>query len=751
MIQFSRLFRWLAFAGVLWSATAQAQLTGEWTIYLSPNEVRDVVAVGNQIYAATSGGALRFAPESGFVQWNREVGGLASDSLGTVAVDQAGRVWFGTEVAGISQLDPVTGRWSRITALLEPIAGNSIRRVRIQGAPDGEYVMIGAADGFSVFVDGDLRFICQQGVDICDIPSFDVLDLALRDGRIFLTTAGGVAGLEPDGSFVDASDGLGGAILHALTQDGDLYGASAEAVFRWNGSSWEEDSAGLPGNGEMRELFRGDGGLYLATSRGVYRRDTAQWVQVGERNIPATSVAITEDGTLYAGATDPAEVNGGLWAWDGAEWTQYRKEGPSPRAYYRSLHFAESGDLWFSTAQNGRFPLLGRYTTENTWDLWTSFGGETAVAAWTFGIGEAFGRVWFAHCCCAAGGDCRVESLDLESVMFEALSEIDQAWRFDVDPDGNLWTCTNAGVLLSSGLWRIDENFQTQNFSPTTNRDLKSTRVTSLQFDGRRLWIGYPSSGVSIWNFGPNGIPEWKNDPETGNELPNDDSWTELDSSTFPPLIGDAVTQIRRGSDGRIWIATSAGISIYDNGAIENIGPSPTRFPSAIVNDLLPTDDGGAWIASASSGVTRMTPNDDGYDYETFVAQLPNPNVNALALDPAGETLWMGTTRGLASFRPRGTVVSDTDDRIGLYPNPLRPECVDGLRVLGAGGQASGVVVDLSGRRLARFDERQPGEIIWDGRVDGEPVAPGLYIVQLRTPRGTHNVGLSVMESNCGP
>ena len=148
-----------------------------------------------------------------------------------------------------------------------------------------------------------------------------------------------------------------------------------------------------------------------------------------------------------------------------------------------------------------------------------------------------------------------------------------------------------------------------------------------------------------------------------------------------------------------------------------------------------------------------MTPNAaGGFDYETFVAQLPNPNVNALALDPGdGKTIWMGTTRGLSSFRPRREVVADAQGELGLYPNPLRPTCVDGVRVLGAGGQSSGVVVDLSGRRLARFDERQPGEIIWDGRRDGVPVAPGLYIVQLRTPKGTQNVGLSVLESNCGP
>lgn len=733
---------------------AAQSTAGDWNVYLDGNEIRALTSLGNEVYAATSGGAIRYTPALGFVQWNREPRGLLSDSLQTVAVDASGLVWFGTERVGLSQFDPVTARWFPFTALLEPIPGNAVRKLRILQRPEGELVLVGTPVGFSVFLNGDLRFVCQQGVDICEIPSFDVRDLTVHGSRIFIATAAGTVALEEDGTFSDISAGLDDQVLRVFTTTGDLVGASARQVFRWNGLSWSDDSGGLPPLVDIRDLLRAGDDLYLATDLGIYHRTAGGWARLGAEAFPATSLVVTDDGTLYAGVTDPAEVRNGLWIWDGVRWTQRHKAGPSPRAHYRRLRFDAAGDLWFSTAQNGRLPLVGR-RTGTSWDTWTA-GAETAVNAWTFDIGEAFGRIWFAHCCCRFDGDCRVESISLEDEMFDAVPGVREAWRFDVDPDGNLWLCTNADASVASGLWRIENDFTARNFSPASNPELKGVRVSAIRFEGRRLWIGYPGSGASLWSFGPNGRPDWEFHPETGESQPGyDDTWVHFDATDPPRLIGASISEIRVAEDGNVWIATTAGLSIFDGGTFSNIGPAPTRFASGTINDVLPTADGGAWVASAGSGLTRMDyqPATDDFRYETFLPPLlPNPNVNTLALDPDGTTVWAGTTRGLASFRPRRTViVDDGADRVGLYPNPLRPGCVDGVRVLGADGQSSGVVVDLAGRRLASFEARRPGEVIWDGRFDGGAVAPGLYIVQLRTPRGTESVGLSVLESDCGP
>jgi hypothetical protein len=154
-----------------------------------------------------------------------------------------------------------------------------------------------------------------------------------------------------------------------------------------------------------------------------------------------------------------------------------------------------------------------------------------------------------------------------------------------------------------------------------------------------------------------------------------------------------------------------------------------------------------------------MTPREGGgYLYETWAAPyLPHPTVEDLALDPNGRAIWIATERGLASFRPFDEATGGGGGEIGAYPNPFVTGCSDGVRLLGAGGHVRGYIVDLSGRVVARFpggggagDLLEPGEPVWDGTRDGARVAPGMYVIQVETPRGLRSVGLAVMDGGCG-
>ena len=146
-----------------------------------------------------------------------------------------------------------------------------------------------------------------------------------------------------------------------------------------------------------------------------------------------------------------------------------------------------------------------------------------------------------------------------------------------------------------------------------------------------------------------------------------------------------------------------------------------------------------------------MVMNADGSNqaviYEGYFSITGRPSWS-----PDGQTIWAGTDRGLVSFLPFDNGGEEPEEgELGAYPNPFRHGCADGIRLVGAGGQVSGVVVDIAGRLIARFERRKPEDLVWDGRKDGRAVAPGLYILQLRTPRGTETVGVAVLETDCGP
>ncbi len=736
-----------------------AQDDGQWQIYLYANDVRDMAVSGGDIYAATSGGVVRLGDN--FQQWNREPLGVLSDSLSCVDVDRAGNVWFGTEGAGISIFNPEEETWFPFTSLLEPIAGDDIRNLRFaRNSEDEEVLLVATTQGYSVFVEGDLRFVCQEGVDICNLPSYDILDIAYDSSadEVWLATAGGVVVQAADGSWSERNPPTEIVIEHLGHSSGDTRAAGGNRVFVFADGSWSDDSEGLPSSLSVSSLS--DGGAVLTATGaegGVFRRTRSNgWERVGDRVFPATcvvNVPVEESGEgngvgPVAGATDPSETDDGYWyAQAGVGWTQQRLAGPSDRAFYRSVHVDADDNVWFSTAQGGRTPLVGSFDGEN-WSILNG-GKNDALRAWTWNILEVDDEFYLAHCCCSADAPiCLLERVDAQG-NFDNFPEIQEIWDMDRDDNGFIWATTNHGnESRSKGIYRVDPVTGDFDLFDRENLPLTSNQIPAIRLQGNVAWIGTFRDGVVRWNFGRNGIPE-------GDGEGSDDSFLEL-SSTAPEgqrIIGDAVRRLEIDSMGRVWIGTTSGLSLYDRGSIQSYGPRFDRVPAAEITALVTTPDGGAWVASRDTGITRLVPNPEneaGFLFTNYQSPLlPNPNVNALAVSNDGLTVWCGTSRGLASFRPFAGSTDDDAASLGIYPNPYVMGCTDGLRVLGAGGRVSGTVLDLDGSIMAEFDDVSPGDVIWDGRKDGESVAVGLYIVRLVGPKDSESVGVAIVDGDC--
>jgi ligand-binding sensor domain-containing protein len=303
-------------------------------------------------------------------------------------------------------------------------------------------------------------------------------------------------------------------------------------------------------------------------------------------------------------------------------------------------------------------------------------------------------------------------------------------------------------VPYSHGVYRISPGDSTalQVHLGTPGAEIKSDQVSAIRYTGNTLWIGYEDFGVSRWNLGADQTP-----------LTADDVWTAFSQEdTNRPLIGNTIRRIAIAPDGRVWIGTTSGLSIWNGQTFINIGAGFGRLPTPDVNDILPVADGGAWVSTRNGGLTRLLPREQGgFFYTTYgPPDIPNPNVEALAIGPDGRTVWLATERGLATFLPDEQSALAGAAKIGAYPNPYQPNCTDGLRLLGTGGAARGVIVDLSGRVVTRFpnDGRRtldPGEPIWNGTDHGKPVAPGVYWIHVQTPRGERSLGVAVLDGEC--
>lgn len=112
-------------------------------------------------------------------------------------------------------------------------------------------------------------------------------------------------------------------------------------------------------------------------------------------------------------------------------------------------------------------------------------------------------------------------------------------------------------------------------------------------------------------------------------------------------LLSGYVLTITPAQDGALWFGTDSGASRYDGqwtSLTKNDG-----LPEGRIRAIVQTADGALWFAS-SNGLARYTADHGCCDRWTVDRGLPSDDVYTLHVtrDGQAETLWIGTTQGLA-------------------------------------------------------------------------------------------------------
>ena len=531
------------------ASPARSQTQGFWHVFLYGNKVRDVVAQGDAVYAATSGGIVRLDPDGSFRQWNRAPQGLVSDSVSCATADFGGSLWFGTEKAGISVLDPSSDRIRTITQLQESLPGDAIRRIRFYGSADAETMLVAGGSGYSVFINGALRQpSCYQGIELCDIPSYDVRDVIKVGDSLWLATGNGIAVEYPtrleSGAVVrhwrSHSDGLPSGEMDFLARSDSLYAARDSSIWTWRGTAWGAAMEGLPAHFAPACLYVHDSRIWTAGSRGVYVRQGGSWHAVGSPSFPATSLTMTSSGRLVAGAAtsspqfDLGSPPDGIWVLNGSTWMQHRVDGPSLRSFDWDAHFDADGKLWLGIYTPGARPLVSRFS-DGRWTLFNGGeGGHLNSTTWRIvEIPGHSGEYWLANGGCYTEDKmylCHLERLRFPGGQPEFTRYAPRnPYDLDADATGRLWISSyNSQAGLSYGVYWYSAGSSTPDSltQGMAGSRLLSDAVTAIRVAGRYVWIGYESHGVSRWDLGPDMIPD-----------PNTDHWTDFSAAYSKPSL----------------------------------------------------------------------------------------------------------------------------------------------------------------------------------------------------------------------
>ena len=258
------------------------------------------------------------------------------------------------------------------------------------------------------------------------------------------------------------------------------------------------------------------------------------------------------------------------------------------------------------------------------------------------------------------------------------------------------------------------EPFQTQ----FADDDVRALAVD----DSGRLWIGYFSAGIDIWDVG---------DPLTF----DDDEWTHYGLGTGLP--SNRIFELHATADGQILAGTQAGLALFDGP-----GDVPTvvsDFPGTEVRSIATDARGYIWIGT-DDGVAMLYQN--GTMVRSFGTSdgLTSPTVERIAVDGATGTVWALTV---------GESIADTDlhwyrsdisvpgRAMPVFPNPWR---ADGSRrevtILGVTRGSKIDIYDVTGQRVRTLEMREE-PYTWDTLDDDDNEVPsGLYVVRVRQPNG---------------
>ena len=123
---------------------------------------------------------------------------------------------------------------------------------------------------------------------------------------------------------------------------------------------------------------------------------------------------------------------------------------------------------------------------------------------------------------------------------------------------------------------------------------------------------------------------------------------------------------------------------------------------------------------------------------------LSNEIQSIEVLESTGE-VFLGTAKGLISFRGTATETSATYSNVLVYPNPVKPEYSGPIAIKGLAFNSSVKITDVSGN-LVYEGFSDGGQFIWQGtNFAGAKVQTGVYMVFATDVEGKNGAVAKIM------
>jgi hypothetical protein len=304
----------------------------------------------------------------------------------------------------------------------------------------------------------------------------------------------------------------------------------------------------------------------------------------------------------------------------------------------------------------------------------------------------------------------------------------------DFDAQGNLWV-TNYGVGQPVSVRR--RNGDWEKWSLNNEREVRELKVDA---QGNK-WIRIRSGGLVVLEANGERVASVLAAPGKGG---------------LPSPVVNAIASDRSGT---IWLGTNEGPALFYNpGAVfrstfdaQRIKIQQEQFVGFLLGNEVITAiavDGAdrKWFGT-TNGLWCFSP--DGtrqiHHFTTQNSPILSNVVLSLTIHPTTGEVFVGTDRGLISYRSTATEGGEVHSNVQVFPNPVEPDFEGYVSVRGLPTDAWIKITDVTGSLLYQT-RADGGQISWNQRtLNGSLVPSGVYLVYSSTDLGEDTFAAKVV------
>lgn len=207
------------------------------------------------------------------------------------------------------------------------------------------------------------------------ITSFNINSIAEDGDFLWLATDGGLVKYEKSTGnkvFYNRSNSnlpYNYVTSVAVEGNGNIWIGTWDGLSMFDGdvfNNYYSYTSDLPNDRISSLAFDHSGNLWIGTLRGIAKFDGTDWQTFSPATdtaitaYPCETIAVDKDGNVWFGSTSDYYQQGGIYKYDGANWTGYRMDNSSiPDYMIRDIKVDSENNLWIATDNYGMLKFDG--------------------------------------------------------------------------------------------------------------------------------------------------------------------------------------------------------------------------------------------------------------------------------------------------------------------------------------------------------------------------------------------------------